>query len=500
MGNVLVFASLHALATGLLDAQEASWLEMATGGHSSTEEAFALAQDRVVATLSDGDAGTLSGMALVRAATGDSRCELARCVGHGGAIAMSDAGTDGPFLAVYWNPDGAVWAACRKAETAPLQQLHIGEVDGDEIRMHYRGGVLYSYAAEPDGRVEPLAAVALDLGNEPLLGILSLGDFSCDLPRWGGLPPTLAHTFDLDLDQPGTELSPSWTAKEAKSSVNGHHLFHPPGEGDAFAEVTVRNLYEGSYDLWMSDQPSEEATGELQVHVGGATEESAFAISQRYGGGIWLGLGRHRFLQGASLSVDFRRAAGNAAPVSLDALHLLWSEWQDENQDTLPDALETGDSPLLRVTQGEGSRGTHPASGEGEPSGPSGPLTGISAVPHAKGLADGDRIVFYVDAHTGNDLHDGRAERVQAGPWHSSRTGPLRTIQKALDSIGDAAVVELYLSGPLEQPIGGFQTPNSASFILKAPRNGVMHITSGEAEASPALLPPPPHRPDISAK
>lgn len=504
MRSFFIVACLHVLFTGVLIAEEPAWRELATGGYSGAEDVFATKLDRLVATIPDGDADTLAGRALVRATAGNSHCELTRCEGQGGAIALGETGTHGPFLAIYWDTGGAVWAAWRAADDAPLQQLPLGKVEGNEVRIHFRDGVLYSYIVDPGGLVEPLVAVELDLGEEPLLGVLSLGDFSCDQPRMGGLPATLAHTFDLDLGQAGTELSASWEAKEAPSSVNGSYLFHASGGGDASARVTVSSLYEGSYDLWMSDHPSEEAPGELNVVVEGSAGKSAFAISQQFGKGVWLGLGRYEVLRGERLSVDFRRPVENAAPVSLDAVHLLWSEWQDEDRNALPDDWEAANSALTRAALSEAAGtelalGTHPLSSRRALPGVS-ETSGLTTHAPGKGLVEGDRIVLYVDANTGDDHYDGRAELVQVGPWHSTRTGPLRTLQKALDSIGDARNVELRLSGSMELPPGGFQSPERTNFYFTATGHGDVFFTSGTEQVPP---PPPllsPAQPDSRSK
>lgn len=484
--SLFITVWFHVLFTGALVAQDPAYREVATGGYAGTNGVFASALGRRIAKLSNGDVDLIAGKALVRVVSGNSRCELPRCVGRGGAIAMSDAGTDGAFLAVYWDDGGVIRAAWRTAGDAPFQQLPLGKMDGDEVRIHYRSGVLYSYVAVPGGLVEPLVAVPVDLGNEPLMGVLSLGDFSCDEPRIEGFPVTLAHTFDLDLAQAGTGLSPSWEAKEADTSINGRYLFHPPGDEDASAKITVHDLNEGSYDLWMSDHPSEEATGKLDVHVGGATVESAFAISQRNSGRIWLGLGRHQVHQGASLSIAFRRGEGNSSSVSLDALHLVRSEWKDENQETLPQGQESVKGSSVHVALGEESPTSNHAYTVQELTDKLTPSGEIVAAPPGKGLTSGNKIVFYIDAKKGNDSYDGRDAFVRPGPWHSSRRGPLRTIQKAVDSIGNAAIVELYLSGDVEQPAKGINCPHDPSFHFKSSDSNSVYVPSYEGGDFPS--------------
>jgi len=487
LARTFILTCFLSLVSCLNSAQDSTWLEVDTGGYTGSKNVFASKLDRIVAKLSDGDSEHLSGRALTRETADNFRCELARCVGHGGAITMGDSGTEGPFLAIYWDKEGSLWAAWRMTDNALLQKLSFGKIDGNEIRIHNRGGVVYTYVAEPGLEVEPLVAVALDLGGRPHFGVLSLGDFSCELPRLEKLPATLSHTFDLDLGQQGTDLTGDWTTEKSDDSLNGKFLYHPPGTGAASAQVAIHDLHEGSYDLWMNDHSVNESLAGIEVFVGGGATPSAFAVSQGLGDGLWLGLGRHQVITGASLSVELRRAHESKAPVSLDALHLLWSEWQDEDRDSMPDALGV---EAFRMTGEIGSAGHGEVTDAApHPANDSTSLTpGIISYSDGKGLAEGSKVTFYIDGTKGDDDYNGRSERVQSGPWHSSRSGPLRTIQKALDSVGDATLVEMYLSGPLELPSAGFRTNNEASFRVRAPGEGSVSLVSDQSDES---LPPP---------
>lgn len=422
----------------------------------------------------------------VVAAFGDqTQCRAAKDAGVKGLITMTDAGLNGAFLALWWDESGALTATVRTTESLSVESFTLRDGKQTQLILVRRGSTIYAYAVA-SGVEDPLIAVDIASGSGVVAGALVDKDSSGQAPAMSPVVPAPTLTGDVLLKQPATILAGDWIAEDDPGSLGGSHLLNQGDAANASIAVRIENLLPGTHELWTRYAAAPSRTEEAEVTVEGFGKPESLVVNQQISGGLWLPLGR--FVTEAVTSATIRVAPGNlgSGSLSMDAVHVVWSAWADENKDQLPDALEGADVRNSLVEDGAPSRKDIGSSSQEDfsQSDPSS-LTAVDSQP----VSDGSKSVIYVHSALGNDSFDGRLDKPQAGAWFSVRGGPKRSIGGALESVPKTArVIELHLDGKLPPPPGGFQNLGNVSIVMVPGKNG----TSFESSDLPPVLPPPP--------
>lgn len=409
--------------------------------------------------------------------------------GWRGLLAATSAGLDGAHLSVQWDEKGQLAFSIRTSDSTPVQSFAWDAEGVTTVQLTRRGTCLYVHGLQESG-MEPLLAINFPLDAKLQVG--GLGDRKSTerpMPTLSQVPATHTLTTDLALPQVGTVTKGEWAVEPDATSLNGSHLSNKGNHPDASLNVSIRGLLSGEHEFWVRYPANERGTPEAEAVVSGFPISHVVALNQQIGSQVWVALGRFHTAAPMDARLSLHPTKPGSGAIRLDAIHSVWSGWEDQNKDGIPDGLTlaqwqvmTGQSGvLLSATGARETAADHARDAD---------LATLSS-----SLEKNGRAVVYVSGSIGDDAADGsRADFAGARPETSRRQGPKRTLRKALEAAGGATDIEVHIDGAVSMG-----DPFAATKGLN-PLAGIRFVSGSEGAILTVPLPPgvkPPELPPI---
>lgn len=412
--------------------------------------------------------------------------------GSGGGLVMTEKGWNDQFLAVY-NDGGKLSVRYRRHALEPLSCLELASEKARQLTFLRRGRIVYAHSVV-SGKAIPLVAIDFGDASEVLAGPIGSDGFQCQEPAFTQVKQTRSVTVDGQKDVHALRTSGVWKRPAGSKSSGVGNLENAGVDGSDFLSISLKGLLPGKHEIWVRYTGGASHSSDANLKVSGFGVLEDVSLNQQVGRGLWIGIGAYDVSESqTTLECRLSASVPGSGKISFDGMHEIWSEWNDADEDGLPDVWEVKyglDSNVRNSGADKDGDGSTELSEFLNGSDPNSSVIGGF-------FSNGQEAVIFVDGISGSDAYDGFSENPQWEITTGARKGPKKTVGGALKLVKravDLKRLELRVNGQVDVPAGGLQNLPLQLTLTPGPQGMVLNSLEPKPAKPFPYLPSRPKR------